>query len=54
MGDGRAEGLSAIEKEDKLQFHLHLTLKERTSLKFCNFKVHNSVIILLLRVFYPV
>ena len=26
MGDGRAEGLSAVEMEGKLQFHSHLTL----------------------------
>ena len=41
MGDGRAEGLSAVEMEGKLQFHSHLTLMELTftSLKVRNLKV---------------
>lgn len=41
MGDVRAEGLSAIEMEGKLQFHSHLTLMELTftCLKVRNLKV---------------
>ena len=46
MGDGRAEGLSAVEMEGKLQFHSHLMLMYCTFafLKVHNMKVHMEIL----------